>query len=58
MLHSLLNNPDVERMPGSIAEFETDLRRERQMEGIAKTKSLGKYQGRPVTIDDNPSIIA
>lgn len=35
----------------SIAEFETDLRRERQMEGIARAKAEGKYQGRPVTID-------
>ena len=38
-------------MLGSIAEFETDLRRERQMEGIAKAKAEGKYQGRPPTID-------
>ena len=38
-------------MLASIAEFETDLRRERQMEGIAKARAEGKYQGRPVTID-------
>jgi DNA invertase Pin-like site-specific DNA recombinase len=38
-------------MLGAIAEFETDLRRERQMEGIAKAKAEGKYQGRPVSID-------
>lgn len=38
-------------MLGAIAEFETDLRRERQLEGIAKAKADGKYQGRPVTID-------
>jgi DNA invertase Pin-like site-specific DNA recombinase len=38
-------------MLASIAEFETDLRRERQMEGIAKAKADGKYQGRPVSID-------
>jgi len=29
------------------AEFETYLRRERQMEGIAKAKREGKYKGRP-----------
>jgi DNA invertase Pin-like site-specific DNA recombinase len=29
------------------AEFETGLRRERQMEGIAKAKREGKYKGRP-----------
>lgn len=28
---------------GTIAEFETDLRRERQLEGIAKAKSEGRY---------------
>jgi len=34
-----------------IAEFETNLRRERQMEGIAKAKERGVYQGRKQTID-------
>jgi DNA invertase Pin-like site-specific DNA recombinase len=29
-----------------VAEFETNLRRERQMEGIAKAKERGVYQGR------------
>ncbi len=38
-------------MLGAIAEFETDLRRERQLEGIEKAKIDGKYNGRPVTID-------
>jgi DNA invertase Pin-like site-specific DNA recombinase len=38
-------------MLGAIAEFETDLRRERQLEGIAKAKQEGRYQGRPVTVD-------
>lgn len=31
---------------GVFAEFETNLRRERQMEGIAKAKAEGKYKGR------------
>jgi DNA invertase Pin-like site-specific DNA recombinase len=38
-------------MLGAIAEFETDLRKERQLEGIAKAKEEGRYKGRPVTID-------
>jgi DNA invertase Pin-like site-specific DNA recombinase len=33
------------------AEFETSLRKERQMEGIAKAKSKGVYKGRKPTID-------
>lgn len=33
-------------MLGVFAEFETNLRRERQMEGIAKAKAEGKYKGR------------
>lgn len=33
------------------AEFETNLRRERQMEGITKAKERGVYQGRKQTID-------
>ncbi|MHA7969686.1 recombinase family protein [Rhizobium sp. CAU 1783] len=36
-------------MLGAIAEFETDLRKERQLEGIAKAKEEGRYKGRPVT---------
>jgi DNA invertase Pin-like site-specific DNA recombinase len=39
-------------MLGVFAEFETSLRRERQMEGIAKAKAAGVYKGRPVTIDE------
>jgi DNA invertase Pin-like site-specific DNA recombinase len=35
----------------SFAEFETDIRRERQADGIAKAKAEGKYRGRPATID-------
>jgi DNA invertase Pin-like site-specific DNA recombinase len=38
-------------MLGVFAEFETNLRRERQMEGIAKAKAAGKYKGRPPSID-------
>jgi DNA invertase Pin-like site-specific DNA recombinase len=33
------------------AEFETNLRRERQLDGIAKAKAAGAYKGRPVSID-------
>ena len=33
------------------AEFETNLRRERQIEGIAKAKARGVYSGRKQTID-------
>lgn len=38
---------------GSIAEFENDLRRERQAEGIARAKAEGRYLGRPAKIDAN-----
>jgi DNA invertase Pin-like site-specific DNA recombinase len=38
-------------MLGVFAEFETNLRRERQLEGIAKAKAAGVYKGRPVSID-------
>ena len=40
-------------MLGVFAEFETSLRKERQMEGISKAKSEGKFKGRPVSIDKN-----
>jgi DNA invertase Pin-like site-specific DNA recombinase len=33
------------------AEFETNLRRERLLEGIAKAKAAGVYKGRPASID-------
>jgi len=33
------------------AEFETNLRRERQPEGIAKAKAAGVYKARKVNID-------
>ena len=38
-------------MLGVFAEFETNLRKERQMEGIAKAKAAGVYKGRPATIE-------
>ena len=37
-------------MLGVFAEFETNLRRERQMEGISAAKARGVYKGRPATI--------
>jgi DNA invertase Pin-like site-specific DNA recombinase len=39
------------QMLGVFAEFETNLRRERQMEGIAKAKAKGVYKGRKPSID-------
>jgi len=38
-------------MLGVFAEFETNLRKERQLEGIAAAKARGVYKGRPPTID-------
>ena len=38
-------------MLGVFAEFETNLRRERQLEGIAKAKQRGVYKGRKPKID-------
>jgi DNA invertase Pin-like site-specific DNA recombinase len=38
-------------MLGVFAEFETNLRRERQLEGIAKAKAAGVYNGSPASID-------
>ena len=35
-----------------IAEFETEIRRERQMEGIAKAKAEGRVGGRPKLVND------
>lgn len=37
-------------MLGVFAEFEVNLRRERQLEGIAKAKAAGIYKGRPQKI--------
>lgn len=36
---------------GAVAEFENDIRRERQRDGIERAKERGAYKGRPVTID-------
>ncbi len=36
-------------MLGVFAEFETNLRKERQLEGVAKAKQAGKYKGRKPT---------
>lgn len=38
-------------MLGAVAEFETAIRRERQMEGIARAKRAGAYNGRKASID-------
>lgn len=40
----------------SFAEFETDIRKERQADGIAKAKAEGRYRGRPRSID--PTAVA
>ena len=39
------------QMLGVFAEFETAIRKERQMEGIAKAKAEGAFKGRKPTID-------
>ena len=39
------------QMLGVFAQFETALRRERQLEGIAKAKAAGVYKGRKPTVD-------
>jgi DNA invertase Pin-like site-specific DNA recombinase len=38
------------QMLGVFAEFETAIRKERQLEGIAAAKAKGVYKGRPATI--------
>ena len=38
-------------MLGVFAEFETNIRKERQLEGIAKAKAEGVYKGRPPSIN-------
>jgi DNA invertase Pin-like site-specific DNA recombinase len=38
-------------MLGVFAQFETNLRKERQLEGIAKAKAAGVYKGRKPTVD-------
>jgi DNA invertase Pin-like site-specific DNA recombinase len=36
---------------GAVAEFEADIRKERQLEGIAKAKAAGVYKGRKASVD-------
>ena len=38
-------------MLGVFAEFDTAIRKERQMEGIAKAKAAGVYKGRKISVD-------
>lgn len=40
------------QMMGAFAEFERNISRKRQMEGIAKAKDRGAYKGRKKSIDD------
>ena len=39
-------------MLATFAEFETNIRKERQLEGIARAKEKGKYKGRKATAQD------
>ncbi|MNP70351.1 putative transposon Tn552 DNA-invertase bin3 [compost metagenome] len=39
-------------MMGSFAQFEREVMKERQREGIAKAKEKGVYKGRAKTVDD------
>lgn len=41
---------------GAVAEFETDIRKERQREGIEKAKEAGKYRGRKPSVDNEKII--
>lgn len=36
---------------GAVSQFENDIRRERQREGVEKAKAAGRYAGRKATID-------
>ena len=45
-------------MLGVFAEFETNLRRKRQFEGIAKAQKAGVYKGRPLSIDPRSNSVA
>jgi DNA invertase Pin-like site-specific DNA recombinase len=36
---------------GAVSAFENDIRRERQLEGVAKAKLAGRYKGRRPSID-------
>ena len=42
----------------AFAQFETEIRRERQMEGIAKAKGAGKYKGGPCLYSHNAGVDA
>jgi Helix-turn-helix domain of resolvase len=46
-----IKNPAFLDMLGVFAEFETNLRRGRQLEGIAKAKAAGVYKGRQVSVN-------
>lgn len=41
------------QMMGAFAEFERNISRQRQAEGIARAKERGVYKGRKKTIDEN-----
>ena len=45
------------QMLGVFAEFETNLRRERQAEGIAKAKAEGKHLGRKALLSDDDKAV-
>jgi DNA invertase Pin-like site-specific DNA recombinase len=51
MLHGATADKAFLDMLGVFAEFETNLRRERQLEGIAKAKAAGVYKGRKPSIE-------
>lgn len=44
-------------MLGVFAEFETNLRRERQLEGVARAKEEGKYKGRKPTAQAKSKLV-
>jgi DNA invertase Pin-like site-specific DNA recombinase len=46
------------QMLGVFGEFETAIRRERQLEGVAKAKAAGVYKGRPANVDRQKRIAA
>ncbi|MFT4802526.1 MAG: DNA invertase Pin-like site-specific DNA recombinase [Flavobacteriaceae bacterium] len=48
----LSTNKLISTTLSSIAEFETNRRKERQMQGISAAKKAGKYRGRKTVIDD------
>ncbi|UMA65697.1 recombinase family protein [Roseivivax marinus] len=39
------------RLLGAVGQFERDILRQRQREGIAKARAAGRYKGRPQSID-------